>query len=97
MGFFLKKVFDKYPQNRLSYLHVETREKAKMTTNMQHFLTKLRQNVESVELRNNGEKWGEVYLPNVGDTRRFAGTLSALAEVSMYEKIDSDFGLVRIS
>jgi len=65
---------------------------------MMHFLTKLRQNIEGcVETRLNGEKWAEVYLPNVGDSRKFAGTLSALTDAGVYEKIDSDFGLVKLA
>ena len=44
----------------------------------------------------NGVVWGQVYLPNVGDGRSFAGCLSQLKQDGKYRPVSKDFGEVRM-
>ena len=64
--------------------------------NMTSVLEMLRNNVEGTTKENN-KIWGMVYLENVGNSKKFAGTLSALSKCGLYRKIDSDFGEVLLT
>lgn len=59
-------------------------------------LVKLRENVEGSEEHQDGSRWGEVYLPNVGTGHQFAGLLSALKQEGLYKQIDKVFGSVKL-
>lgn len=65
-------------------------------------LARLRANIESEELRADGSRWGDGYLPNARphtmSGHQFAGYLSALEAAGLYEKMadaDGFFGLVK--
>ena len=61
-------------------------------------LADLRANVECIaEYYDNGDRWGQVYLANVGRGRSFAGHLSALTARGLYRpQGDQHFGLVKM-
>jgi hypothetical protein len=55
-----------------------------MTNNMKQVYDKLIENVESESVHKDGSVWGGMFLPNVGNTRQLAGTLSALQKIGLY-------------
>lgn len=65
-------------------------------TKSQETLTRLLLAVESKTEYTDGSVWGQVYLPNVGDTHSFAGCLSQLRKSGDYRPISSDFGEVKM-
>lgn len=64
-------------------------------------LESLRFYAESVDTNAKGEKWGDVYLPNVEHNmtpHQFAGTLAALQAKGLYKTIDGEFfGSVKLA
>ncbi len=65
-------------------------------TKTQEVLSKLLLAVEAKNEYTDGSVWGMVYLPNVGDTRSFAGCLSQLKASGDYRPMSADFGEVRM-
>jgi len=60
-------------------------------------LNDLRDSAESYVTDDAGKEWGQVYLPNVGSDRSFAGQLSVLTALGLYRPIDGQhFGLVSV-
>ncbi len=72
---------------------------ARTVTPADQVLADLRANVECIaEVCDNGEKWGQVYLANVGRGHAFAGHLSALTARGLYRpQGDQHFGLVKLA
>ena len=67
-----------------------------MTPKMQQILDTLRANVEMTSENLDGSRWGDVYIPNVGNTQELAGVLSALAKEGLYKPLDKFFGEVKL-
>lgn len=59
-------------------------------------LQSLLDHVEAKDEYADGSVWGTVYLPNVGDTRSFAGALSQLKQSGEYRSVSKDFGEVKM-
>lgn len=68
---------------------------AKMTKDS--LLKSLRESVESTVTTKTGERWGYVYLSNVGNTHQFAGLLSVLKKEGLYNPYDKYFGEVKLA
>lgn len=67
------------------------------TMTKESLLKALRENVEGTVTTQTGERWGYVYLSNVGNTHQFAGFLSVLKKEGLYNPVDKYFGEVKLA
>jgi len=70
--------------------------KTNLTNLEQAIYDKLLQNGEGGIDEIAGIRWKNVYLPNVGNTKEFAGILSSLTKKGLYREVEKDFGRVKI-